>query len=111
MHIDLTDKTAIVTGSTGGIGLAVAIGLARAGAHVVVVGRSQAKVDAALTKLADASGRMTAKGVVCDPGTAQGCRELIEAQPHADILVTIWVSTAPRNSSISMTPCGSTSFR
>jgi len=87
MHIDLTEKTAIVTGSTGGIGLAVAIGLARAGAHVVVVGRSQAKVDAALTKLADASGRMTAKGVVCDPGTAQGCRELIEAQPHADILV------------------------
>ena len=47
MHIDLTDRTAIVTGSTGGIGLAIAKGLARAGARVVVVGRREDSVQAA----------------------------------------------------------------
>ncbi|CAM5328215.1 hypothetical protein SSTU70S_04747 [Stutzerimonas stutzeri] len=41
MHIDLSGKKAIVTGSTDGIGLAIAIGLAKAGASVVLVGREQ----------------------------------------------------------------------
>src|SRR5690606_40577005 len=47
MIIDLSGKTAIVTGSTGGIGLAIAEGLAKAGAQVTVVGREQSRVDAA----------------------------------------------------------------
>jgi NAD(P)-dependent dehydrogenase (short-subunit alcohol dehydrogenase family) len=49
MHIDLSGKTALVTASTGGIGFAIATGLARAGAHTVVNGRSQASVERALT--------------------------------------------------------------
>ncbi|MDV7213618.1 SDR family NAD(P)-dependent oxidoreductase, partial [Azotobacter beijerinckii] len=48
MIIDLSGKTALVTGSTGGIGLAIARGLAEAGTTVVVNGREQARVDAAL---------------------------------------------------------------
>jgi NAD(P)-dependent dehydrogenase (short-subunit alcohol dehydrogenase family) len=52
MKIDLTGKTAIVTGSTGGIGFAIAKGLAEAGATVIVNGRSQAAVDNALAELA-----------------------------------------------------------
>jgi len=91
MIIDLSNKTAIVTGSTGGIGLAIATGLAKAGAKVVIVGRDQDRVDAALAKLrADSSNggnKADASGVVCDPGTAQGSQTLIAAQPQADILV------------------------
>jgi NAD(P)-dependent dehydrogenase (short-subunit alcohol dehydrogenase family) len=48
MHIDLKNRHAIVTGSTAGIGLAIASGLAAAGAHVVVTGRTQARVDEAM---------------------------------------------------------------
>ncbi|MGA7804816.1 SDR family NAD(P)-dependent oxidoreductase, partial [Bradyrhizobium sp.] len=51
MNIDLSGKTAIVTGSTAGIGYAIAKGLAASGASVVLNGRSQAKVDAAVAKL------------------------------------------------------------
>lgn len=87
MHIDLTDRTAIVTGSTGGIGLAIAKGLARAGARVVVVGRREDSMQAARDAVNAASGRDDARGVVADAGTAQGCAALIDAQPQADILV------------------------
>lgn len=86
MIIDLSGKTAIVTGSTGGIGLAIAIGLARAGARTVIVGRQQERVDAALAQLREASGRQDVAGVVCDPGTVEGCGALIAQEPDADIL-------------------------
>jgi len=87
MKIDLTGKTAIVTGSTGGIGLAIAAGLARSSARVVIVGRTQDRVDAALKKLTDATGHGNNRGVVADAGTADGCAALIAAEPMADILV------------------------
>lgn len=87
MIIDLSGKTALVTGSTGGIGLAIAIGLAKAGALVTLVGRSQNSVDTALAQLAEASGRQDAKGIVADPGTATGCQAVITAQPDTDILI------------------------
>lgn len=87
MKIDLSGKTAIVTGSTGGIGLAIATGLADAGARVTLVGRTQERVDAALAKLRDAGGRVDASGVVADVGNAEGCNALIAARPDADILV------------------------
>ncbi len=48
MIVDLTGKQAIVTGSTAGIGFAIAEGLAKAGARVVVTGRTQAAVDSAV---------------------------------------------------------------
>ncbi len=87
MKIDLTGKTAIVTGSTGGIGLAIAAGLARSGASVVIAGRTQGRVDAALKKLAEATAHGSIRGVVADAGTAEGCAALIAAEPEADILV------------------------
>lgn len=83
MKIDLSGRVAIVTGSTEGIGFAVAQGLAGAGAEVVVNGRTQAKVDEALSRLASPS----ARGVAADLGTAQGCAELLAQVPRADILV------------------------
>lgn len=87
MKIELSGKSALVTGSTGGIGLAIATGLARAGAAVTIVGRTQARVDQALAKLHKDSGRNDASGVVADVGTAAGCAALIAARPEADILV------------------------
>lgn len=87
MQIDLTGKKAIVTGSSDGIGLAIAIGLARAGASLVLVGREQSRIDAALASLKAASGCDTAVAVVADAGTAEGCKQLIAAQPDADILI------------------------
>lgn len=87
MIIDLSGKTAIVTGSTGGIGLAIATGLAKAGAEVTIVGRDQARVDAAVAEVRAATGKGNASGVTCDAGTLEGCKTLIAAQPEADILI------------------------
>ncbi|QCO67324.1 SDR family oxidoreductase [Luteimonas yindakuii] len=87
MKIDLSGKTAIVTGSTGGIGLAIATGLARAGATVTIVGRTRARVDTALAALRETANRDDATGVVADVGTAEGCAALVAARPDADILV------------------------
>lgn len=87
MIIDLSEKTAVVTGSTGGIGLAIATGLAKANARVVIVGRQQQSVDVALAQIRNASGRDDVTGVVADVGTAAGCQTLIAAQPDTDILI------------------------
>lgn len=89
MIIDLTGKTAIVTGSTVGIGFAIAQGLAEAGATVVINGRKQAAVDKALAALGKAvpAAAKRLRGVVADLGTAAGCDSLIKAEPTADILI------------------------
>jgi NAD(P)-dependent dehydrogenase (short-subunit alcohol dehydrogenase family) len=84
MHIDLTGKTAVVTGSTAGIGFAIAKGLAGTGASVVVNGRTQQAVDRAVSELT-AFGRV--RGVAADLATAQGCAQLVEAVPACDILI------------------------
>ena len=87
MIINLSGKTAIVTGSTGGIGLAIAKGLADAGASVVICGRQQDRVDTALAQLQVTQAGAQARGVVADLGTAAGCQSLIDAEPQADILI------------------------
>jgi 2-dehydro-3-deoxy-D-gluconate 5-dehydrogenase len=48
---DLRDRVALVTGGNGGLGLGMALGLARAGASVVIAARRQDKADAALARL------------------------------------------------------------
>ena len=87
MNINLTDKSALVTGSTAGIGLATAKGLAAAGAKVVVNGRKQASVDVAIAKIkVDVPGSRVA-GVAADVSTAEGCATLVEKASAVDILV------------------------
>ena len=87
MIINLSGKTAIVTGSTGGIGLAIAQGLANAGATVVVTGRDSDRVEVALASLRAAPSDVQVRGVVADIGTLAGCQTLMAAEPTADILV------------------------
>jgi NAD(P)-dependent dehydrogenase (short-subunit alcohol dehydrogenase family) len=87
MIIDLSNKTAVVTGSTLGIGFAVAKGLAESGANVVVNGRSEDSVGQAIGALKKAVPKAVIRGVAADLGTAEGCAKLVAAEPDADILV------------------------
>lgn len=85
--IDLAGKTAIVTGSTGGIGLAIAERLLAAKATVVINGRTQKAVDAALGKLRSSNPDAQVRGVAADLSTADGCQTLIDVEPAVDVLV------------------------
>ncbi|MET0290048.1 MAG: SDR family oxidoreductase, partial [Pseudoxanthomonas sp.] len=87
MHIDLSGKTALVTASTGGIGHAIAHGLAAAGAHVVINGRSQASVDKALEALAKVIPGARLTGMPADLSDARQTQVLVDALPPIDILV------------------------
>jgi NAD(P)-dependent dehydrogenase (short-subunit alcohol dehydrogenase family) len=87
MKIDLSGKTALVTGSSSGIGHAVAKGLSAAGADVVVNGRSQGKVDAAVAAIARSVPGAKVRGIAADVSTAEGCQTLLAALPEVDILV------------------------
>lgn len=87
MHIDLTGKTALVTGSTAGIGHAIAIGLAGCGATVIVNGRTSDSVGKAVAAIATAVPGARVRGLAADLGTAEGCAGLVAAEPSVDILV------------------------
>jgi NAD(P)-dependent dehydrogenase (short-subunit alcohol dehydrogenase family) len=87
MRIDLSGKTALITGSTSGIGHAIAKGLAAAGAAVVVNGRAEAKVDAAVAALAKALPDSKLRGIAADVSMAAGCNALVAALPDVDILI------------------------
>ncbi|MCX8957086.1 SDR family NAD(P)-dependent oxidoreductase [Erwinia psidii] len=82
MKIDLSGKTAIVTGSTKGIGKGIAQGLDAAGAAVVITGRSEEQVSSLVKSLGP-----QARGHVVDLSTAEGCKTLLNAEPSCDILI------------------------
>lgn len=85
MRIDLSGQRAIVTGSSKGIGLAIAKGLAEAGASVLVNGRDATAVDAAVAAIRGKGGE--ADGVVADVGTRAGCDAVVARWPDTDVLV------------------------
>jgi NAD(P)-dependent dehydrogenase (short-subunit alcohol dehydrogenase family) len=87
MDLGLKGKFAVVSGSTAGIGLAIATTLAREGARIVINGRTQKRVSAAAERI-----RMELRGaevteVAADLGTADGMKAFIEQVPNADILI------------------------
>jgi len=84
MDLKLTGKTALVTGSTAGIGFAIASRLAQESVEVVITGRNQPKLDEAAAQIAQI-GRV--RPVLADPATAEGAATLIAAVPEVDILV------------------------
>ncbi|MFS2204900.1 SDR family NAD(P)-dependent oxidoreductase [Variovorax sp. Varisp36] len=87
MDMQLKGKTAIVTGATAGIGLAIARSLAREGVSVTITGRSRDKLDAAAAEIIGAAPGSEVKTVVADQSTTEGVAALIGAQPDTDILV------------------------
>lgn len=85
MDLQLQRKSALVTGSTAGIGFAVAEALAKEGAQVIVNGRTARRVEDAISKLK--SSGLAAEGLATDLGTRAGAEEAIRRFPEVDILV------------------------
>ena len=84
MDLQLNNKLALVTGSTAGIGYAIAKILTQEGATVIVNGRTQKRVESAISTL-QAEGSV--EGFAADLGTAEGVESIVKRYPHVDILV------------------------
>lgn len=84
---DLSGRTALVTGSTRGIGFATAVGLAAMGARVIVNGRDAGAVDAAIAALRDKVPDAVFAAAPGDLATAEGCEAVIAAAGVVDVLV------------------------
>ena len=87
MNLGLKSKTALVSGSTAGIGLAIAAALAAEGAKVIINGRTKARVDAALDQLQKRVKDAEFHGVAADLSVAGGLEPIARQNPRVDILV------------------------
>src|SRR5258708_31121065 len=87
MDLKLTGKSALVSGSTKGIGLAIATALAREGARVVINGRTEASVSTALSEIFGSVPNATIEGFAGDLATPQAAELLGTKFPSVDILV------------------------
>lgn len=86
MDLELKGKLALVSGSTAGIGLAIATTLAREGARVIVNGRSRASVDEVVTRFQSATGG-SVQGFAGDLSQAASAEEIARQHPGVEILV------------------------
>src|SRR6266571_7526046 len=87
MNLKLTDKTALVSGSTAGIGFAIASGLAREGARVIVNGRTDDRVNTAIERIRSHNAGAKLEGIAIDLGNAAGADEVVRRFPELDVLV------------------------
>ncbi len=87
MNLELDGKRALITGSTAGIGYAIAEALAREGAEVVVNGRTEERVEQAISTILDSHPRAKVKGLAADLGHADGVGAAVQRLPEVDILI------------------------
>jgi 3-oxoacyl-[acyl-carrier protein] reductase len=87
MELQLDNKTALVTASTGGIGKEIASSLAREGARVIINGRTAASVEAAAAEIRAKIPGVKLESLAADNGTAEGTAETIRRFPEVDILI------------------------
>src|ERR1700730_6357155 len=87
MDLQLTNKKALVTGSTAGIGFAIASLLAEEGASVIVNGRSPRRVEEAVQRIRTERKNGQVTGITADLGTKEGVNQMIRDLPLLDILV------------------------
>jgi NAD(P)-dependent dehydrogenase (short-subunit alcohol dehydrogenase family) len=87
MDLELSGKVAFVSGSTAGIGLAIARRLGHEGADVVINGRTEERVRLALAQIKKDVRNVDVRGIPADLGTAAGCAEVLQQLPQVDILV------------------------
>lgn len=87
MELDLEHKTALISGSTKGIGFAIAKQLAAEGVHVIVSGRSEQNVASALESIRKEVPRAQVEGFVGDLATMKDTEEVLKRYPEVDILV------------------------
>ncbi len=87
MDLQLKNKIALITGSTAGIGYATAKQLAAEGAKVIVNGRTQARVDAAVKSIIDQTGNPEVTGIIADFADKYQIANLIKQVPAVDILI------------------------
>ncbi|EKZ5698798.1 SDR family NAD(P)-dependent oxidoreductase, partial [Klebsiella quasipneumoniae] len=87
MKIDLSGKVALVTASTAGIGFAIAKGLAESGAEIIINGRSEQSVNAAIARLQNEVSGAKVRPAIADLSGADGAAQLLRAVTGVDILV------------------------
>ena len=87
MNLGLQGKIAVVSGSTAGIGLAIAVALAAEGARVIINGRTEDRVNAALGKIRERVPNADLRGVAADLGSASGVEAFLKKAPDADVLI------------------------
>lgn len=85
--MNLRGRTALVSGSTAGIGLAAATGLAAQGARTILTGRTQSRIDDAIAAVRKAVPGADVMGIAADLATADGCAAVAKACLEVDILV------------------------
>ncbi|HEV8592278.1 MAG TPA: SDR family oxidoreductase, partial [Pyrinomonadaceae bacterium] len=87
MNLKLIGKTALITGSTAGIGLAIAESLVAEGANVILNGRTRERVEGAVQTVKSGVENARVSGVVADLSTAEGAEKVINGISDIDILV------------------------
>ena len=87
MELGFTGKVAFVSGSTAGIGLAIAQRLGLEGADIIINGRTEERVRIALAQIKKGVRNVDVRGIAADLGTAEGCAEVVRQLPQVDILV------------------------
>jgi len=87
MNLKLRGKNTLVTGSTAGIGFAIAKRFAAEGAEVVVNGRTEERVRDAIEKIEKELPKAKLRGIAADLGSAGGCEQVVKQAPNVDVLV------------------------